>query len=92
MDAVLPKEGKWFRCFKALPGWQGHEFHTACDGKGPTVTIIRVKENIFGGFIDKSWGGECVRFLHTNVSTSNAELWDIEIYDNCTNKFLEKCI
>lgn len=29
-----------------------------CDGKGLMVIIIRVWENIFGGFFDKSWGGE----------------------------------
>ncbi|XP_078344004.1 uncharacterized protein LOC144629648 [Oculina patagonica] len=57
LDAVLPKEGKWLRCFRAIPDWQGHDFHSACDGKGPTVILIRVQQNIFGGFLDKSWGG-----------------------------------
>ena len=58
LDGAISREGNWYRCFKAFPGWQGQHFHTACDGKGPTVTIIRVRENIFGGFLDKSWGGE----------------------------------
>ncbi|RMX53479.1 hypothetical protein pdam_00017071 [Pocillopora damicornis] len=57
LDGAISREGNWYRCFKAFPGWQGQHFHTACDGKGPTVTIIRVRENIFGGFLDKSWGG-----------------------------------
>ena len=59
LDAVLPKEGKWLHCFRAIPGWQGHEFHSACDGKGPTVILIRVQQNIFGGFLDNNWGGKC---------------------------------
>ena len=27
----------------------------ACDGKGPTVTIIQVDKYIFGGYTDASW-------------------------------------
>ncbi|KAJ7382748.1 hypothetical protein OS493_033033 [Desmophyllum pertusum] len=57
LDAVLPKEGKWIRCFQDSPYWQGFQFHNACNGKGPTVILIRVQQNIFGGFLDKNWGG-----------------------------------
>ncbi|KAJ7382746.1 hypothetical protein OS493_033031 [Desmophyllum pertusum] len=65
LDAVLPKEGKWLRCFKALPGWHGNQFHTACDGKGPTVILIRLQQNMFGGFLDKNWGGND-GFIHSS--------------------------
>ena len=58
LDTVLPKEGYWFRCFRGQRGWKGNQFHYACDGKGPTVILIRVQQNIFGGFLDKNWGGE----------------------------------
>lgn len=34
------------------------DFHSRCDNKGATVTIIRVGENIFGGYSDVSWDGE----------------------------------
>ncbi|XP_078344750.1 uncharacterized protein LOC144630294 [Oculina patagonica] len=59
LDAVLPKEGNWLRCYRANPSsnWKGHHFHSLCDGKGPTVILIRVQQNIFGGFLDKNWGG-----------------------------------
>ena len=57
LDAILPKEGAWLRCFKASPNWKGTHFHS-CDGLGPTVTFIRVQKNIFGGFLYSNWGGE----------------------------------
>ena len=31
-------------------------FHTACDGKGPTVTVVKTTGGaVFGGFADKAW-------------------------------------
>jgi hypothetical protein len=33
------------------------KFHSACDGKGPTVVIIETSTgNVFGGYTDISWG------------------------------------
>jgi len=31
-------------------------FHSKCDGKGPSVTIIRVGKYIFGGYASQLWG------------------------------------
>ncbi|CAH3166276.1 unnamed protein product, partial [Porites lobata] len=46
----------WKRCWRAsVDGWAGSTFHSQCDGKGPTVTIIRVGRYIFGGYTSKSW-------------------------------------
>ncbi|XP_078383144.1 uncharacterized protein LOC144665725 isoform X2 [Oculina patagonica] len=36
-------------------GWAATTFHANCDGKGPTVTIIKVNDYIFGGYTDVSW-------------------------------------
>ncbi|XP_044166803.1 myosin light chain kinase, smooth muscle-like [Acropora millepora] len=36
-------------------GWAASTFHSNCDGKGPTVTIIQVGSYIFGGYTDLSW-------------------------------------
>ena len=45
----------WKRCWLAsVDGWS--TFHSRCDGKGPTVTIIRVGKYIFGGYTNVSWG------------------------------------
>ena len=44
------------KCWHAkTDGWNSSTFHSNCDGKGPTVTIIEVNKYIFGGYIDKSW-------------------------------------
>jgi len=37
-------------------GWNAANFHSACDYRGPTVTIIRCTDGfIFGGFSDVPW-------------------------------------
>ena len=44
------------RCWRAkTDGWAASTFHSNCDGKGPTVTIIQVGSYIFGGYTDVSW-------------------------------------
>ena len=44
------------RCWRAkTDGWAASTFHRNCDGKGPTVTIIKVGSYIFGGYTDVSW-------------------------------------
>ena len=47
----------WKRCWHAsVDGWAASTFHSRCDGKGPTGTIIRVRKYIFGGYTSMSWG------------------------------------
>ena len=47
----------WKHCWRAsVDGWAASTFHSRCDGKGPTVTIIRVGRYIFGGYTSVSWG------------------------------------
>ena len=47
----------WYRCWRAsVDGWAASTFHSRCDGKGPTVTIIKVGRYIFGGYTSVSWG------------------------------------
>ena len=55
----LPAQTTWNLCWRAsLHGWASTVFHNRCDNQGPTVTIIRVGEYIFGGYTDVSWGGK----------------------------------
>lgn len=39
--------------------WSPVQFHSCCDDKGPTVTVIKVettnRKYIFGGYTDQSW-------------------------------------
>ena len=47
----------WKRCWRAsVDGWGASTFHSRCDGKGPTVTIVRVGRYLFGGYTSLSWG------------------------------------
>ena len=60
LDPVVQSPGRsgFVRCWHAeTDGWAGSTFHSNCDGKGPTVTIVQVGSYIFGGYTDKSWGG-----------------------------------
>jgi len=38
-------------------GWAASNFHSCCDNKGPTVTVIKSGNYIFGGYADQSWDG-----------------------------------
>ena len=46
----------WKLCYRATSHcWGSRTFHSYCDNKGPTVTIVRVGIYIFGGYNDNSW-------------------------------------
>ena len=50
------QEGKWRLLFQASrDGFAAAAFHSKCDNKGPTVTIVKSGNNIFGGFTEVSW-------------------------------------
>ena len=40
-----------------IDGWTASKFHELCDGRGPSVTLLRVSSNNhwIGGFTSKSW-------------------------------------
>ncbi|XP_068673418.1 uncharacterized protein [Montipora foliosa] len=55
-----PSRSRFVRCWRAkTDGWAASTFHGNCDGKGPTVTIIKVGSYIFGGYTDVSWSSSC---------------------------------
>ena len=36
--------------------WSAEAFHRACDGKGPTLSVLKTTDGrIFGGFTEVSW-------------------------------------
>ena len=60
----LGDQFQWRLCYRAsVHGWCGQNFHTMCDNKGPTVTIMKVGECIFGGYTDQNWQGNKHTFL-----------------------------
>lgn len=51
-----PSRSRFVKCWRAkTDGWAPSTFHSNCDEKGPTVTIIEVGSYIFGGYTDASW-------------------------------------
>ena len=48
-------------------GWAASNFHSCCDSKGPTVTVVKSGNYIFGGYADQSWDGKsCIKILIIN--------------------------
>ena len=57
----LPSYNGLILCYRASEdSWNSKRFHAGCDGKGATVTIIRVQSYIFGGYTDIAWGGKLI--------------------------------
>merc|ERR1719487_1901511 len=49
--SVLPPGGNWVLQYAASThGQTAANFHAWCDGRGPSVVVIRVGTNIFGGY------------------------------------------
>ena len=43
-------------CYRAsVDGWRARDFHRKCDHVGPTVTLVKCRSNVFGGYTDQSW-------------------------------------
>ena len=62
LDKVVDPDLRWVNCYRASEhGWNASIFHARCDFKGPSVTLVRVKDFVFGGFTDQDWGGESFR-------------------------------
>lgn len=48
---------RWTLCYRASShGWAASTFHSRCDGKPHTVTIIRKSPYVFGGYTNIAWG------------------------------------
>ena len=66
LDPALPSASRSYfeRCWHVkTDGWTASTFHSNCDGKGPTVTIIKVGQYIFGGYTDISWQSKYTVYL-----------------------------
>ena len=49
-------EGQWHLLFRASrDGFASRNFHSKCDNKGPTITVVKSGGYIFGGFTEQSW-------------------------------------
>ena len=58
MKSWLPEamKGQWRLLFRASrDGFAASAFHSKCDNKGPTITVVTSGGNIFGGFTENPW-------------------------------------
>lgn len=61
-------EGEWRLLFRASrDGFGSESFHSKCDKKGPTITIARSGEYIFGGFTEESWRRKVFHTVLLNI-------------------------
>ena len=60
----IRSENDWKLCWRASrdDNWGNTQFHSLCDEKGPTVTIVKVGEYIFGGYTSLSWSTSAGRY------------------------------
>ena len=63
--------GEWRLLFRASrDGFTASAFHSKCDNKGPTITVVKSSSNIFGGFTEMPWtspDGGCKFLLYLIV-------------------------
>lgn len=63
----LPAKRGLQLCYRASRhGFTSQTFHSLCDHRGPTVTLVRAGYYIFGGFTDQPWGGSSRYIRSTN--------------------------
>ena len=60
----LGNNTKWKLIYRASNhGYTAESFHSFCDGKGPTLIVIKsIGGWIFGGYTTQSWGGDSTFF------------------------------
>ena len=47
---------RWATRYRARwNGWSSSTFHSRCDKKGETITVVKVGNYIFGGYTDAEW-------------------------------------
>ena len=75
--------GEWRLLFRASrDGFAASAFHSKCDNKGPTITVVKSDANIFGGFTEKPWtnAGGC-KFLLQLIIIYTSKIYPNEPLD-----------
>ena len=57
LSPTIGNNSNWGLCWQASThGWAASTFHSRCDWKNHTVTIIKKGSYVFGGYTDIPWG------------------------------------
>lgn len=94
-EFLVPAVGNnshWLLCYRAsLHGWEGKDFHTRCDGKKYTVTVIKKNQYVFGGYTDVPWA-DCPPGARTKDPSGRCCVFPFEyeghMYHKCAGKIL----
>ena len=64
----MSKSTKGWLLYRATTdGFSGNDFHSRCDGKTSTITIIKNNLNyVFGGYASASWNNHTVKNKNQN--------------------------
>ena len=74
--------GEWRLLFQASrDGFAASAFHSKCDNKGPTVTVVQSGANIFGGFSEKPWTNAGSKFLPQLIFIYKSKIFPNELPD-----------
>ena len=88
LENAVGDNSHWLLCWRAtLHGWNTGQFHSRCDGKNDTVTIIRKGKFIFGGYTDISWGKKKLIPLFYRPFLLQCNSFTILIYLHCLLEF-----
>ena len=73
----------------SVHGFDSKTFHHRCDNEGPTLTIIKANNRVFGGFTKMPW--DCTDSWKTN--DPNAFIFRVKSIDDDNNSKIEtfKC-
>lgn len=71
LDETTSGVSGWLPCYSAAgTDMNVTRFHSGCDYRGPTVTLVKVNDYIFGGFSSENWGGIILSKLFFNKQSS----------------------
>ena len=69
----------------SLDGWTASDFHSCCDNKGSTLTVIKSENYIFGGYTEQEWKGKIkplslkTRFTLEEIFSDSSTLESVRI-------------
>jgi hypothetical protein len=73
-----------------VDGFTSHAFHSKCDGKENTITIIKTDENyVFGGYASSAWNSSCNSIRDPNAFLFSLRRGGVSFKDKFTVKFEE---
>ena len=56
LSPAIGNDSNWALCWQtSTHGWAASTFHSRCDGKNHTITVIRKDPYVFGGYTDIPW-------------------------------------